>query len=59
MIEVVNLKIGSHSVPAPPGLSELLENTWVTTKTERYDNDYERQVIKRNNQFITILKKKR
>lgn len=58
-VEITNIKINSHQVPVPVGLSELLSSTWVKERKETDAlNGYDRQVINRNGQLITRLSKK-
>lgn len=58
-ISITTIKINEHSVPVPEGLSELLADTWVSTpKENEYLKDYDRQVIKRSDGFVTFLSKK-
>lgn len=57
-IEIVGMKIDSHPVSVPTGLSDLLTNTWVRgRKKSQVIDEYERKVITRDGQFITKLTK--
>lgn len=58
-ISVSSLKIDGHSVPVPEGLSELLESTWVSSREEKdLLKKYDRKVIQRNGNFVTLLTKR-
>ncbi|WP_209121559.1 hypothetical protein [Alkalihalobacillus sp. BA299] len=59
-IEITGIKVGEHSVPVPPGLSELIHraNAWVVLDKEPEHKDYHREVIKKDGKLITILTKK-
>jgi hypothetical protein len=57
-ISVSSIKIDGHSVEVPIGLSELLENTWeVNPQRTNFMKEYRREVIKRDNHYVTVLKK--
>lgn len=59
MIRLTGLKLDEHSVDVPPGLPELLTDAWVKkTGKPKLESDYERQVIKRDGRFVTVLTKK-
>lgn len=58
MIEISGLKLDGNLVPVPVGLSELLSGLWIDKRAPRKDNGYDRETIKRGNQFVTILTKK-
>ncbi len=55
-IEVSSIKIDSHPVQVPVGLSDLLSITWVKDRRKSdVLNGYDRQVIARDGQFVTKL----
>lgn len=57
---LTSLKIDGHSIEIPVGLSELLETTWISERTEPiYTNEYDRNVVKKNGNFVTLLTKRR
>lgn len=45
-IIVTHLSIGGEKVTVPPGLSELLENTWVPQKNHLPDTELEEKYIR-------------
>ena len=58
LIEITGLKLDGHSVQVPVGLSELTSKCWVKKKETIGNTDYDRKVINREGQFVTILKKR-
>lgn len=58
-ITLMSIKLDGHRVEIPTGLSELLATTWVAEPKEHiYTNDYNRNVIKKGDRFVTVLTKK-
>lgn len=58
-ITLTSLELDGHKVEIPTGLSELLTAIWVSKPKEHiYTNDYNRNVIKKGNRFVTVLTKK-
>lgn len=58
-ITLTSLELDGHKVEIPTGLSELLNAIWVSKPKEHiYTNDYNRNVIKKGNRFVTVLTKK-
>lgn len=59
-ITLTSLKIDGHTVEIPKGLSELLADTWSNKKVEtQYSVGYDREVLKKGERFVTVLRKKK
>lgn len=61
-ITITSMKIGDYEVPPPHGLSELINRAgaWGIKKEDSIiSKEYDRKVIKRDGQLVTILTKKR
>jgi hypothetical protein len=57
-ITVASIKLNGHLVPVPVGLSELLESTWeVNPSRTNFMKEYRREVIKKDNRYVTVLTK--
>jgi hypothetical protein len=57
-ITVASIKLNGNLVPVPVGLSELLESTWeVNPSRTNFMKDYRREVIKKGDRYVTVLKK--
>lgn len=59
-IEVTSIEIEGHSIPVPPGLSELLHqgNAWGIVDKAPKNQEYHREVVKIDGELTTVLTKK-
>ncbi|NEU29920.1 hypothetical protein GN156_03905 [bacterium LRH843] len=53
--EITSLKLGEYELPVPYGLSELINSAQAWGLPKKRNPHYERKIVKREGQYITIL----